>query len=137
MFAPSSIIPYTTRLRPERQTSRISLLRTAAALLFRRQELDQEADAALLSGRVLQMAEPTMSWVDGPRSPDTFQAETMHHVAKAVIAGYLHGAARWAEDTTGKILCGMDPSGNFPSATPISNLESIRSWHINNAPEVK
>jgi hypothetical protein len=42
--------------------------------------------------------------------------------------------AVWAEDSTGRILLGRDSRGNTCDGALVSNLESVRAWHRENAP---
>jgi hypothetical protein len=46
------------------------------------------------------------------RSPDVFEAASIHHVKQAVVAGFITGEPRWAEDGNGKRLFGLDANGN-------------------------
>lgn len=42
-----------------------------------------------------------------------FEAPTLHHVKQAVIAGFLSGEPRRAEDEQGNVLCGLDAKGKW------------------------
>ena len=47
---------------------------------------------------------------------EPFIMETLAHVRRAVVAGYLSGGARWAETTDGTFLYGLDRLGKDLSA---------------------
>ena len=47
------------------------------------------------------------AWVSEP-----FTADTIAHVRQAVIAGYIGGEPRWAEDEHGAVIYGLDARGN-------------------------
>lgn len=57
---------------------------------------------------------------DGERwtSPETFTADTIAHVRQAVIAGYLAGEPRWAEDEQGAVIYGLDARGEATMGVP-------------------
>ena len=57
---------------------------------------------------------------DGERwiSPESFLAEGLVQVRQAVIAGYLHGEPRWAEDETGAVIFGLDARGLATMGVP-------------------
>lgn len=57
---------------------------------------------------------------DGTRwiSPETFTAADVRHVRQAVIAGFLAGQPRWAEDETGAVIYGLDARGRETMGVP-------------------
>ncbi len=42
-----------------------------------------------------------------------FESPTLHHVKRSVIAGFISGEPRRAEDEQGNVLCGLDAKGKW------------------------
>jgi hypothetical protein len=55
---------------------------------------------------------------DGPWISPPFPPANERHIMQGVIAGYIMGRPRWAEDLSGKFLYGLDAKGKQMTAPP-------------------